>query len=253
MRLPSLLHSVHYITRTERFDGKDGKEDTTQPMQPLRILIADGHALFSQSLGMVLRKEPDVGLVGEARSVTEAIREAKRIRPDVILIDADLPGSNVANSVSMITEHLEDSRVLVLSGLESLSVLASAMDAGATGFLTKEAPLIELIDAVRATHRGETRIPPQMLGPLLRSLMRRRRNDDETYRLISGLTRREREVLVLLSEGADNDTIGSQLGISPQTARTHIQNILSKLKVHSRLEAATLVIQNGVLEQLANA
>src|SRR5919106_687622 len=130
---------------------------------------------------------------------------------------------------------------VVLESESDVEVVAEARDgleAGASGYLTKESPLAELIDAARAIHRGETLIPRRMLGALLARLIRRRREQDEALRRMSKLTRREKEVLALLAGGGDNDAIAQALVISPQTARTHIQNVLGKLGVHSRLEAA---------------
>jgi len=113
--------------------------------------------------------------------------------------------------------------------------------------LTKESPLSELIYASRAIDRGETVVPPRMLGPLLTRLIHRRSERDDAMRRVSLLTRREREVLALLAEGADNGGIAAALVISPETARTHIQNVLNKLGVHSRLEAAAFVRETRVL------
>src|SRR5439155_2835917 len=130
------------------------------------------------------------------------------------------------------------------------ATLVGALEAGASGYLTKARPLAELIDATRALRRGETHIPPGMMAALLSGLIHRRRDQDQALRRLGNLTRREREVLVQLSAGADNLGIAEKLVISPETARTHVQNIISKLGVHSRLEAVALVSQNGLREEL---
>jgi DNA-binding NarL/FixJ family response regulator len=140
--------------------------------------------------------------------------------------------------------------VIVFSGQEDERVLLEALEAGAAGYLSKESPLAELIEATRAVHRGEALVPPRMLGAVLQRLIQRRRERDAALRRLGGLTRREREVLGWLAQGADNDEIARHLVISPETARTHIQNLLGKLGAHSRLEAAAFVIQNGVMEEL---
>ena len=116
--------------------------------------------------------------------------------------------------------------------------------------LTKGCPLSELIDATRAIHQGETLVPSRMLGPLLARLIHRRRERDEAAKRIGRLTRREREVLGLLSQGISNEGIAQALVISPETARTHIQNVLGKLGVHSRLEAAAFARQNQTAEEM---
>jgi DNA-binding NarL/FixJ family response regulator len=156
-------------------------------------------------------------------------------------------------ATSLIKERLPETRVLVLTGEEDQGTLVEAVEAGANGYLTKECPLAELIAAARAVHRGETLIPGRMLGALLARLIRRRREHEAAARMIGHLTRRERQVLALLADGADNDAIAQTLVISPQTARTHIQNILGKLGVHSRLEAAAFVIQTGIFAEFQEA
>jgi DNA-binding NarL/FixJ family response regulator len=124
------------------------------------------------------------------------------------------------------------------------------MEAGADGFMTKGRPLAELIDATGAVHRGETLVPPRMLGALLQRLIRRRRDQDAAVRRVGRLTPRERQVLALLAEGANNDGIAQSLVISPETARTHVQHVLSKLEMHSRLAVAAFVVSNGLLDEL---
>jgi two-component system NarL family response regulator len=216
----------------------------------IRILLADGQSLFREAVKVVLGTESGFEVVAEASDGLEAVAEAERTRPHVALVDLNLPNCDGVRATFLITERVPDCRVVVLADDEDESVLINAVEAGATGFLTKESPLAELIHATRAIHRGETLIPRQMLGPLLKRLILRRREQDEALRRMSRLTRREREVLALLAEGADNDGIAQALVISPQTARTHIQNVLNKLDVHSRLEAAAFVVQNGILDEL---
>ena len=212
--------------------------------------MADQQSLFREAVRSGLEGQGDLRVVGEARSGPEAVGEAERTSPDVAIVNIDLPVSGGSTLTAQIRERAPNCRVLVLGAEEDYGRLIELLDGGVAGYLTKEAPLSELVDATRTVHRGETLIPPRMLGPLLAALLRRRKERDSAYRRISHLTRREREVLVLLSEGADNDGIARALVISPQTARTHVQNILAKLSVHSRLEAAAFVTQNGILPDL---
>lgn len=222
-----------------------------QPQEVVTILFADTYSLFREAVKAVLDNEPDLHLVAQARDGRQAVEEAERVRPHVALLDADLPNGDGVRATALIKERVPDCKVVVLANDEDTSVLVRALEAGASGYLTKECPLSELIDAARAVHRGDTLVPKQMLGALLARLIRRRREQDEAYRKMARLTRREREVLSLLSGGADNDDIAKELVISPQTARTHIQNILYKLGVHTRLEAAAFVIQSGVVSEFA--
>ncbi|HWL91143.1 MAG TPA: response regulator transcription factor [Actinomycetota bacterium] len=217
---------------------------------PIRILVADQHGLFREALRTGLETEQDLVVVAEARNGPEAVAEIERTVPHVAIVDMDLPVTDAASTTRLIKERTNSCRVLILGGTEDYRRLVDVLDAGANGYVTKEAPLADLIHATRAVHRGDTLISPRILGPLLATLLRRKRELDRAHVRISRLTRREREVLALLADGADNDSIARRLVISPQTARTHIQNILTKLSVHSRLEAAAFVTQNGILEDL---
>jgi DNA-binding NarL/FixJ family response regulator len=218
----------------------------------VRILLADGHSLFREALSTALVAEPDLVVVGEARDGLEAVAEAARTEPQVAVLDADLPNCDGVRAASLIRDRLPDCRIVLLAADEDPDILASAIEAGASGYLTKASPLTELVDAIRSVHRGDTLVPSRMLGSLLERLIRQRQEHDEALRRLSRLTSREREVLSLLAQGGDNDSIAQVLVISPQTARTHIQNVLVKLGVHSRLEAAALAIQNGLLGEVAD-
>jgi DNA-binding NarL/FixJ family response regulator len=219
----------------------------------IRVLLADEQSLFREAVKVVLSAEDDLVVVGEAHDGLQAVAEAERVRPDVALLDANLPNCDGIRATEQISVRVPDCRVIVFSGQEDEHVLVRALEAGASGYLSKESPLADLIDATRAVHRGEALVPPRMLGALLQRLIHRRRERDDALRRMAKLTRREREVLALLAQGADNDGIAQQLVISPETARTHIQNVLGKLGVHSRLEAAAFVTQNGILNDLAGA
>jgi DNA-binding NarL/FixJ family response regulator len=217
------------------------------------ILLADEHSLFRESLKAVLNAESDLQVVGEARDGLHAVGQAVESCPDVALIDLDLPNLDGVRATAQIKDRVPQCRVIVLAAEEDHKSLVEAVEAGASGYLTKDIPLVQLISATRAVHRGETLIPSHMVGTLLAGLIRRRRQQDSAIRRIGCLTRREKQVLALLADGADNDHIAQTLVISPQTARTHIQNILGKLGVHSRLEAAAMVMQNGIQGQLEGA
>jgi DNA-binding NarL/FixJ family response regulator len=218
-----------------------------------RVLIADAHSLFREAVSAALRNESDLMVVAQAGDGLDAVSEATRSSPSVAVLDVDLPNCDGVRATRLIKERVPDCRVLLLAAEEEHQVLADGVQAGANGYLAKTASLEELIDAIRAVSRGDTLIPARMLGQLLERLVMRRRTQDEAIRRMSRLTPREREVLTLLARGGDNDSIAQALVISPQTARTHIQNVLVKLGVHSRLEAAALAIQNGMVGELADS
>jgi DNA-binding NarL/FixJ family response regulator len=221
-----------------------------EDLNVIRVLLADEQSLFREAVKVVLSNEADIVIVGEANNGLEAIDRVEEERADVALLDADLPNCDGIRATQQICLRSPACRVIVFSGQEDEQVLVEALEAGASGYLSKQSPLVDLIAATRAVHRGEALVPPRMLGALLQRLIIRRRERDEALRRLAQLTRREREVLALLSQGADNDAIARELVISPETARTHIQNLLGKLGVHSRLEAAAFVTQNALLNDL---
>jgi len=220
-----------------------------QPRQ-VRLLLADEQALFREAMRVALESEGDLKVVAEARDGVQAVMEAERAAPDVALIDADLPRCVGVRVAGLIRERVPACGVVIVSSDDSSYLLEQALDVGARGFVTKSSPLSDLLSVTRAVDRGETLIPPGMLGDLVGRWTQRHREQYEAVWLLSKLTKREREVLALLIEGAGTEAIARSLVISPQTARTHVQNILSKLGVHSRLEAAALFNDTGVLDGL---
>ncbi len=216
----------------------------------IRVLVADAHSLFREAMRAVLDNEADVRVVAEAEDGIEAISLAERRRPDVALLAVDLPNTDGIHATEAIRERVPACRVLVLTDEEDLGKLLEVLEAGASGYLTKRCPLAQFIASTRAIHGGEMIVPPRMLGGLLARLIAGQRERDTAVRQLSRLTPREREVLALLARGADNEAIAESLVISPETARTHVSNLLGKLEVHSRLQAAAFVTENGLLEEL---
>ena len=219
----------------------------------VKVLLADGHSLFREAMRVVLEAQDDLSVVAEAADGMQALAEARVNEPDVALIDLQLPNSDGLRTTASLADTQPSCRTLVLSDNDDEELLVLALEAGATGFITKSSPIHELLSATRRVHAGEAVVPPHMLGGLLGRLIARRRERDQAMRLLARLTSREREVLVLLARGADKAGIARALVISPETARTHVQNVLHKLEQHSRLEAAAFVIQNGLLGDLEEA
>ena len=198
----------------------------------------------------VLNREPDLDVVAEAHDVSDVVRQVERVDPDVFLFDADLTRGDIMLTCTAVKARSPRTQILVIAGEESLSALIEALEAGAIGYLTKESPLAELVEAIRSVSQGEMSIPNGMLTSLETRLLTRRRELNDALSRFSRLTRREREVLACLIDGADNDAIARTLVISPETVRTHIQNILAKLGVHSRLEATVFVRQHDLTKDL---
>lgn len=216
----------------------------------IRILIAEEQSLLREAVRVVFESQPDLVVVAEANNGLEAAAAAERESPDVALIDSDLPNADGVRTTAAIATRAPNCRVLILADQEDEGLLIDSLEAGASGFISKGSPLAELIQATRRVHAGEVLIPPRLLGPLLARLIRRRREQTDAVKQMGKLTKREKEILVLLTSGADKDGIARALVISPGTARTHIQNVLGKLGVHSRLEAAAFVMRHGMLDEL---
>jgi len=222
-----------------------------EAVETIHVLVADEHALFRQAVRIVLERESDLTVVAEAESGADAVTEAERVRPDVALISARPPRFEGLIAAAAIRDRLPSCRVVVLTDESDHHVLRKAIEAGASGYVTKEIPMSDLTAGIRAVYRGDTLVPPHMLGRLFEGFFSQRREQGEALRLLSRLSKREQEVLGLLVDGAGNEEIGRALVISPQTARTHIQRVIRKLDVHSRLEAAMLATQSGIVDDLA--
>jgi DNA-binding NarL/FixJ family response regulator len=217
----------------------------------IRVLVAHSQSLFCDAVRSVFERERDLKVVGMARDGVQAIGEAQRVRPHVAIIDLNLPNCDGIRVTRTVTGRDSDCHVVVIADEEDETTLLNSVEAGARGYVTQNSPLEELIEAARAMYRGEVLFPKGMLTSLISRLVRRGREQDTALRRMSCLTRREKEVLALVAEGSDKDEIARLLVISPETARTHIQNLLRKLEVHSRLEAAAFAMHSGILEELS--
>ena len=219
----------------------------------ITVLVAEGHSLFREAVRGALATQPDLTVVAEVGDGITTVSEARRRKPDLVILDAHLPKSDGLRTVTLIQRDVPGCKVIVLDSHENEQSLVRAMEASATGYLARTSPLSELIDAARSVHRGRTVVPSDMLGGLISALLQRSSAKNHALLKLLRLTKREREVLALIASGTDNDAIASTLGITPETARTHVQNILNKLGVHSRLQAATFVTMNGILDELSEA
>jgi two-component system, NarL family, nitrate/nitrite response regulator NarL len=218
----------------------------------LTILLGDRHPLFLEAVRSVLEREAGLRVVATAGEGNGAVAEAGRHRPHVALLSANLVDGD-RSVTSRIRGGVPTCRVLIFAGARDDVALATAIEAGASGYLPQECPLADVVAAIHAVHRGDMLVPPNMLGDLIERLSGRRNDREHARHVLSALTRREAEVLTLLARGADNEAMAERLFISPQTARTHVQNVLAKLGVHSRLEATAFVNRNGLLEELEAA
>ena len=213
----------------------------------ISVLIVDDHLAVAESLQALLAREADLDVGEVATNGTAALRIANERTPQVVLMDHNLSGeSGVVVAEAIIAAHPRTA-VVMLSGGMSQDELIAAVEVGVSGYLQKTMPAVEIVKAIRRAAAGEILLPPEELSSLLRLGQERTRERDERQRKLPQLTRREREVLVLMASAADAERIADELKISVNTARGYIQNILEKVGAHSRLEAVVRATELGLL------
>lgn len=211
----------------------------------MKVLVVDDHALFTDALVPVLAGMEEMEVLGVARSGQEAFELARRERPDLVLLDLGLPDETGIEIGRRLLEERPDLTILALTGRRDAQAVKEAMAAGFAGYLTKDTPLPSFADRVRSALRGETVVPARLETPRVET----RTPEEESAALLAGqLTPREREVLSLLVEGSDNAEIARRLAVSANTVRTHVQSILTKLGVRSRLQAAAFAVRHQVVD-----
>jgi len=214
----------------------------------IRVLIVDDHPLVREGLHAVIALEPDLEVVGEAADGLAAVRQAERLQPDVILMDLLMPGMSGGEAINEILAAQRRShpapRILVLTSVDDMGMLRATIQAGALGYVPKNAPTVELLEAIRAVHRGSVVLP----APLARVLLGNTPDSPPAPPPVAMLTEREIEVLTLVAQGLNNDDIARRLVISPRTASVHVSHILSKLGLENRTQAALHALRIGLVE-----
>ncbi|MGA8566635.1 MAG: response regulator transcription factor [Candidatus Binataceae bacterium] len=213
----------------------------------IRVLIADDHRLFREALRAVLERECEV--VGEAASGEEAIALAARIRPDIVLLDVGMPGVGGLNAAHRLAKQAPSSKVVILSQHEDEEYVIEAMvEAGAAGYLVKNDAAAELLSALRAVAAGRTYLSAAVAPAVLARLKNTRgMSASSAVPVVVKLTRREREVLSLIGEGATSKDIAARLGISPKTAQVHRDNLKQKLKAKSTAAIVRYAIKHKLI------
>ena len=213
----------------------------------ITIVIADDHRAFGEALQVALDKEPDLQVVGVLTDGEAVVELASAQAPDVALIDLQMPGVDGLEASRRIRRASPDTAVVILTGTEDRLAIGRAVQAGAQGFLRKTEAVADLAEAVRRAHRGEALNPTDEVEVALRRLRRRRDADGDMARRLERLTPREIEILQLMADGIPSDRIAADLELSKHTLRTHVQNILTKLGVHSKLDAIVVAIRFGAI------
>lgn len=214
------------------------------------VLVADDHAVFRRGLALVLEPEEDIEVVGEAGDGTEAVALACDTTPDVVLLDVRMPGMGGIEAARLMAQRVPATRVVMLTVSDTEDDLYEAIKAGAVGYLLKEASIEEVADAVRAVAAGQSLVTPSMASKLLNEFTVLANRVDGGRVGASGprLTAREVEVLGDIARGRSNREIAEHLFISENTVKNHVRNILEKLQLHSRTEAALYAVRERIVD-----
>jgi two-component system response regulator NreC len=213
----------------------------------IHILLADDHTILRAGLKMMLNAQPDMEVVGEAQDGRQALQEAERLLPDIILMDITMPDMNGLEATRHIKKLLPEVKVLVLTMHENDEYVFQALRAGASGYMLKEAADTELISALRVIHSGQFYLSPTAQSIMVGDYLQRVRSGEEKDSY-SSLTEREREILKLVAEGYTNNQIAERLVISPKTVDTHRTHVMDKLNLHSRAELVKYAMRRGLIE-----
>lgn len=217
-------------------------------MSTLRIFLIDDHNLFRSGVKALLARQPDFEVVGEAADGLEGLKRAKELKPDVVLLDLNMPGISGLEAVQLLREEMPHTEVLMLTVSEDAEDLMDALRAGARGYLLKNIDTEFLIDAVRRAARGEAVMSPQMTSKLVEGLHGGARQGGQAVAGEHPISPREREILVCLARGASNKEIARDLDLAESTVKIHVQNILRKLNLTSRVQAAVYAVEHGIVE-----
>ncbi|THV33375.1 response regulator [Glycomyces buryatensis] len=216
--------------------------------RPIRVLLADDQQLLRAGFKMVLGAESDIDIIGEAGDGVEAFELTRRLVPDVVLMDIRMPRRDGVAATADIVEASLRTRVLVLTTFDLDEYVVGALRAGAAGFLTKDAPAADLVEAIRTVHAGGAVVAPHILSTLLgRFAANRGADNDRAPALLESLTSREREVLMLLAKGLTNAEIADTLHVGETTVKTHVGHLLTKLGVRDRVQAVVLAYESGLV------
>jgi DNA-binding NarL/FixJ family response regulator len=234
------------VSKTVAVAGSGSEAASPSTQQVIRVVLIDDHAMFADALAGALATtaqdgDATIDVLGVAHEGRRGVDLVRQLDPDVVITDYRLPGLGGSDLIAKLREVAPKAKVVVVTASSDDHTLLDALDAGCTAFVTKDQRIEAVADAIRAAHRNEVVVPPQLLAKVLPRL-----RGDRTA-APSGLTGREREVLELCAEGMSNQQIADRLYLSVHTVRNHVQNILDKLGAHSKLEAVAMATRQGII------
>jgi DNA-binding NarL/FixJ family response regulator len=221
--------------------------ERAQTTDALRVLIVDDHDLFRSGLRNLLEVEEGIEIIGEAAGGHEALRIVKELAPDVVVMDLNMPGMGGVEATRHITSLAPLTRVVMLTISDQDNDVIDAILAGACGYLLKDSSIQDLMTGIRAAARGESLISPTIAAKVLQRLRASSKRPEIESTIRAELSDREIEVLKLIANGKDNAMIAAELHISPKTVKNHISNILMKLQIDNRIQAAVYAVRSGIV------
>jgi two-component system nitrate/nitrite response regulator NarL len=210
----------------------------------IRILLVDDHSLFRSGIKLLLQRNPEFEVIGEASDGLEGVKRAKQLKPDVVLLDLNMPGISGLEALQLIIEDLPDTAVLMLTVSEEAEDLTTALKSGARGYLIKNIEADYLIQSIKRAAAGEAVISEAMIGKLVMQF--RSGSHENSSPEKERLTPRERETMVCLARGESNKEIARTLNVAESTVKIHVQNILKKLSLTSRVQIAVYAVEHGM-------
>ena len=216
--------------------------------RPIRVLLVDDHTLFRSGIKALLQRQEDFEVVGEAGDGLEGLKRAKSLQPDVVLLDLHMPGIGGREAVKLLSEEVPACNVLLLTVSEDAEDLIETIRAGARGYLLKNIETDFLLNAIRSAARGESVVSPQMTGKLMMGVRMGKEGvaqEDDREKL----SPREKDIIALLAKGVSNKEMAHTLNVAESTIKIHVQNILKKLHLTSRVQAAVYAVEHGLVQK----